>query len=415
MISKKIGKVLGTAIGVMGLMLAVGILEVPAYAEDNLVTSTKLQSTTSAGVTYKDYFVNVNKTMEQNGLKVTLEKVVATKHKLKAVIKIESPKAFDKEKYDNSIVQLLYGENNFGGGGTSSDSIDDKTMIITIEKELREGEFPQKGELRLDVVYPEYKVNIGMDAYVDFSEGFNNVIDKDIEAKISEFNCTLKKFESDILGTTVTYTEPTKEHDDRFINSSLILKAGDKMYKLSSSGSSSDDKETKGTYESKALVYDKIKDQKDMSLIPLNSNVTWAEIRKNHEGNKGKETESKVTTENVSYAKYFDFSDGTKGEITNIERNDNSVKLYCKGASEKASLLMASNMRMYYKFEEDTTNYVHYDGEEYMSFYKDPKEAFGYIVEFTNVEKDKALELSVDSNIKLIDRYKVGKEIQVSK
>ena len=187
------------------------------------------------------------------------------------------------------------------------------------------------------------------------------------------------------------------------------------MYKLRSSGTSSDDKETKGTYESKALVYDKLKDQKDMSLIPLNSNVTWAEIKKIHESNKGKEAESKVTTADVSYAKYFNFSDGTKGEITNIERNDNSVKIYCKGASEKASLLMASNMMMYYKFEEDTKNYVHYDDEEYMSFYKDPKEAVGYIVEFNNVEKDIALELSVDSNIKLIDRYKVGQEIKLSK
>ena len=72
-------------------------------------------------------------------------------------------------------------------------------------------------------------------------------------------------------------------------------------------------------------------------------------------------------------------------------------------------------MMMYYKFEEDTKNYVHYDDEEYMSFYKDPKEAVGYIVEFNNVEKDIALELSVDSNIKLIDRYKVGQEIKLSK
>lgn len=416
MISKKISKVLGTAIGVMGLMLAVGILEVPAYAEDNLeVTSTKVESTTSAGVTYKDYFVNLNKTMEQNGLKVTLEKVVATKHKLKAVIKIESPKSFDKEKHDNSIVQLLYGENNFGGESMSSDYIDDKTIVMTIEKEIREGEFPQSGQLRLDVVYPEYKVNIGMDVSVEFSEGFNNVIDKDIEAKISEFNCTLKKFEADILGTTITYTEPIKDHDDKSVDSSIILKAGDKMYKLSSSGSSSDDKETKGTYESKALVYDKFKDQKDISLIPLNSDITWAEIRKNYEVNKGKETESKVTTDNVSYEKDLNFSDGTKGEITNIQRNDNSVKVYCKGASEKASLLMASNMRMYYEFGEDATNYINYDSENYMSFYKDPKEALGYIVEFNNVEKDKTVELDIDNNIKLIDRYKVGKEIQVSK
>lgn len=91
------------------------------------------------------------------------------------------------------------------------------------------------------------------------------------------------------------------------------------------------------------------------------------------------------------------------------------MKVFCKRASEKARLLMASNMRMYYKFTEDTNNYINYESENYMSFYKDPKEAFGYIVEFDNVEKDKALELDIDNNIKLIDRYKAGQEIKLSK
>lgn len=416
MISKKISKVLGSIIGVMGFMLAVGILEVPAYAEDNLqVISTKIESTTSAGVNYKDYYVNVNKTMEQNGLKVTLEKVLATKHKLKAIVKVESSKAFDKDKHDNSIIQLIYGENNFGGGGMSYDNLDDKTILITIEKDNNEGEFPKKGELRLDVVYPQYKVNIGMDADVDFTGSFDNVIEKDIEEKVSGSDRTLKNLDVDVLGTTLSYTEPSKDNDDRFVDSSIILKAGDKMYKLRSSGSSSDDKETKGTYESNAAVYDKVKDQNNISLMPLSSDITWQEIKKIYEDNKGKEAESKVTVANVEYEKSLNFSDGTIGEIISIERNDNSVKVFCKGASDKASLLMASNMRMYYKFTEDTNNYINYDSENYMSFYKDPKEALGYIVEFDNIEKDKALALDIDSNIKLINRYKAGEEIKLSK
>ena len=51
----------------------------------------------------------------------------------------------------------------------------------------------------------------------------------------------------------------------------------------------------------------------------------------------------------------------------------------------------------------------------FMSFYKDPKEALGYILEFNNVEKDKAVDLYWDTIIKQIDRYKVGDEIQISK
>ena len=217
------------------------------------------------------------------------------------------------------------------------------------------------------------------------------------------------------MGTTITYSGPRKDHDDRFVDSSMILKAGNKMYKLRSSGSSSDDKETKGTYESKAATYDRLKDQKDISIMPLSCDITWDEMRKIYKDNNGKEDVNKETINNVSYVKSFEFSDGSKGEISNIERNDNSVKVYCKGNSEKESLLMASSMNLYYKFVEGQVYFSNYQGDNYMSFYKDPNDALGYVVEFDNLEKDKALELDFEHDIKQIDRYKVGNEIQVSK
>ncbi|OOM78370.1 hypothetical protein CLPUN_19790 [Clostridium puniceum] len=416
MINKKISKVLGPILGVMGFMLAIGVLEVPAFADNNVQASSKYaESVHSATVIYKDYSINVNKSIEQNGLKVTLEKAVATKHKLKVVVKVESNQPFDKTKNNNSIVQVLYGENNFGGGGTSNDYLDDKTLLMTIEQDNDEEEFPQKGELRLDVVFPNYKVNIGMDASVDFSDSFKNIIEKDISTKISESDCTLNKLESDVLGTAIAYSEPRKDYDNRLVDSSMILKAGDRMYKLRSSSSHSDAKGTKGTYESKAATYDRLKDKKDISIIPLGCDITWTEIRKTHKDNNGKKDANKEMVNNVNCEKYFNFSDGSKGEISNIERNDNSVKVYCKGNSEKASLLMASNIRMYYQFVEGKVNYINYESDKNMSFYKDPNDALGYVVEFDNVEKDKALELGFDNNIKQIDRYKVGKEIQVSK
>jgi hypothetical protein len=72
-------------------------------------------------------------------------------------------------------------------------------------------------------------------------------------------------------------------------------------------------------------------------------------------------------------------------------------------------------MRMYYQFVEGKVNYINYESDKHMSFYKDPKDALGYVVVFDNVEKDKALEIGLENNIKQIDRYKLGKEIQVSK
>lgn len=415
MINKKISKVLGPILGVMGFMLAIGVFEVPVLADDKVqATSTYIESTPSAAVTYKDYSINVNKSVEQNGLKITLENVVATKHKLKAIVKVESNKPFDQTENDNSIFQLLYGENPFGGQGMSSNYIDDKTLLMTLEQDNDIKEFPQKGEIRLDVVFPSHKVNIGMDVSVDLSESFKYELEKDVNAKISKSDCTINKLESDILGTKITYSEPLKGYDNRFMDSSIVLKAGNKMYRLRPSGSSSDGEGIKGTYESKAATYDKLKDQKDISIIPLACDITWDEIEKTYKYNNEKEDIKKETINNVSYVKSFDFSDGNKGEIYNIERNDNSVKVYCNGTSEKASLLMASSMNMYYQFVEGQVNSFNYNSDDYMSFYKNPNDELGYVVEFDNLEKDKGLELYFSDNIKLIDRYKVGDEIKIS-
>ncbi|MBV7272114.1 DUF4179 domain-containing protein [Clostridium sp. PL3] len=417
MINKKVSKLLGPVLGVMSFMLTMGTLEMSALADSNVqAASTYVNSTTSAASAYKDYSVNINKSVTQNGLKVTLEKAVVTKHKLNAVIKVESDQPFDKTKFnENCIFQLLYGETHRRGEGMSIEYPDDKTQLITIDKNTDDEEFPESGDLRLDVVFPTYKVNIGMDANADFSESFKNIIEKDLSTKIPGSDSTLNKLESDVLGTTVTYTEPQKDYNDGYMNSSIILKVGDKMYKLRSSGSSSDGKETKGTYESKAVTYDTLKDEKNISIIPLTCNITWEEFRKAHENDNKKEDTNKETTNNVSYLKSFDFSDGSKGSIYNIERNDNTVKVYCKGSSEKASLLMASNMSLYCKFIEGQVDYSNYDSDKYMSFYKDPNVALGYIVEFNNVEKDKALELVSRDDIGQIDRYNLGSEIQISK
>ena len=100
--------------------------------------------------------------------------------------------------------------------------------------------------------------------------------------------------------------------------------------------------------------------------------------------------------------------------------NDNSIKVYCKGTSEKESLLIASNIYMNYHIDHveegkfDMSNY--YDGNNDISFYKDSKDALGYVVEFNNVQKDKAVELRIMNNIiSQIDKFKVGDEIQISK
>lgn len=430
MVNKKISKLLGPVAGIMGFMLTVGVLEVPVLADDN-VRATTAQATTSSAVSAKltndnDSLININKSAEQNGVKVTIEKAIATKHRLKAIVKVENQQPFDKNKRRNSIINLTYGDNNHHGQGTSYDYLDDKTMLITIEQESRDKEeYPEKGDLRLDVVFPKYKVNIGIDADVDFSQSFKNTIEKDISVKIPKYDFTLNKLESDDMGTRITYTEREIDYSKgekdftQLAYSAFILKVGDKMYQISPGGSSSSEEGLiKGTYEADAVTYDRIKDEKDISIIPVTCDISWDEIKDIYKDNNDKEkgNTDKVTTNNVSYVKDFEFSDGSKGEIYNIERNDNTVKVYCRGNSEKESLLMASNMLMYYDVEKDKENYSRrYNSSSNMTFYKDSNDDLGYVVEFSNVEKGKTEEVTFDNIIKEIDRYKVEDEIKITK
>ena len=423
MVNKKLSRSLGPVLGVMGFILAIGVMESPVLADDNVeVNSAYTNSTTAAAVMYKDYSININKSQTQNGIRVTVDKAIATEHKLKVTLKLESEKSLEKIQHDNSIFMLSYGDNdNERYTSQNTEQINDKTMLLTLEKDNYEGEYPEKGEIRVDVVLSNYKVNIGMDIPVDFTESFNNIIKKDISGKIPEFNYTLNKMESDLTGTRITYDKPKRDDDtedtsNSLFNSVIILKAGDKMYKTESNGDyMGKDEVISGNYEVKSLTYNKVNDENNISILPVICNISDKELDEIYsKDNKKQESINKETTNNVSYEKTIDFTDGTKGEIYNIERNDNSIKVYCKGDSEKESILMASSIYANYQYIKEEKYHDFYKAFN-MSFYKDPKEAFGYILELDNVKKDKVVELSFDTLIKYVDRYKIEDEIKLAK
>lgn len=421
MINKKINRLLSS---ILGVVLTVGVMEMPAMAVDRGEVRSNYNVAENI-----NYTVNKDNSVEVNGLKIRINKIVASKHKLKVTVLVTSEKAFNEKDSNNTIVQLSYGENNHKTEGISYEKIDEKTLKISIERSTEEEEIPEKGELRVDLVMPKYKVNVGIDAKVDFTEAFENVIEKDLSIKMTEFNYTLKKVESSILGTTIEYSQPEKdvsEMKNDFINlpySSMILKVGDKMYQLKSSGSASSSEEgiMNGSFEAEAATYDRVKEQKNMSIIPVACSMNWADLRKIYDENQSKEYNktrdaNKITTANVNYLKTFKFSDGTNGEIYNVVRNDNSLKVYCKGSSEIESLLMASNMFMYYSKEDDKLVHLGIFGDgSNLSFYKDPKESLGYVVEFNNVDKDKVVEVDFENMISQINKFKIGNEVEISK
>ncbi|SQB12357.1 Uncharacterised protein [Clostridium beijerinckii] len=108
---------------------------------------------------------------------MTVNSALSTKHNLKVTLKIEGitdPKAIE---HNNSLFEVSYGDKDYGFNSTSSRQYaDDKTMFLTLEKTNYEGEYPESGNLRVDVVLSNYKVNIGMDIPVDFTNSINKVI-----------------------------------------------------------------------------------------------------------------------------------------------------------------------------------------------------------------------------------------------
>ena len=424
MINKKLSKTLGPVLGLMGFILAIGALDSPVLAADIDTTTTQASvayTGNTASTQPKDYSININKSVTQNGVKVTVDKAIATKHKLKVTIKIEGDKALEDFNHNNSIFTVTYGDNDSGFENSShAQLLNAKTMLLTLEKDNYRGVYSEKGAMRVDVALSNYKVNIGMDIPVDFSSSFENYITKNISGKIPQLDYTLNSLEADVMGTTISYTEPKHDeyydgdNNDTLWNSKILLKVGDKMYQTDSNGSySGDDNTIIGNYVSTLPTYDIIKNEKNISIVPIFSNISIDDLDNlNLHDDISKQNTTKDILNNISYEKSFSFSDGSKGEIYNIERNDNIIKVACKGQSEIESLLMASNLNVHYEYVKGQKNNTFYNNKD-ICIYKDPKDSLGYIVEFYNVQKDKETKLNLDPMIKQVNMYKLGDEIKL--
>ena len=402
---KKIVKLLGPVAGIMSFMLLTGVFTTSAFADQVSTSSTAITQNST-----KDYKKIINKSVEQNGVKVTLLDVVATKHKIKANIKLECSKGLQDEKKNGLFVQGIYNMQESWGGGQGTSNIDDNTLIVEIEDECEDNsEYKSNGDYRLDIVVPYYKVNIGMNIPVDFTSEFAKVKENEVSIYVKDLDVNIKKVESDILGTNIYYTQKSQNYsnsdfDNEVHDPIVLLKVGDKIYVANSYGganwgSYNEDNDLEyRTYYSKDATYDKVTTTDAISIIPISNDITYNESNKFYDEKykDGYEVneEDYTTEQSVSFVKEFDFSDKSKGEIYKIERDNDIVKLYCKGNSKEKSLLMASTMDIYPKYDENEQYY--YDEDYYKTIYKDKNDDNGYVVEFTNVDKDRNMIVGIE-------------------
>ena len=203
-----------------------------------------------------------------------------------------------------------------------------------------------------DIVVPYYKVNVGMDIPLDFTNEFAKVKENEVSIYVKDLDINIKKVESDILGTNIYYTQKAIDYSNNAIDnevrdSIVLVKVEDKMYVADNYGGvdwsddNEDDNIDYGTFYSKDATYDKVTTSDEISIIPISSDLTYNESNKFYD-EKYKDgyeinEEDYTTDQNVSFIKEFDFSDKTKGEIYKIERDNDIVKVYCKGTSKEKS------------------------------------------------------------------------------
>lgn len=405
--SKKISRILAPISGIMSFMLVMGVMATPASAKE-----TKTENAIVAESDKTDYATYVNGVCEKNGFKVTLNKVTASKDKMNVTASIEFPNEIGEDDMKNAIYSLTVKNVKCDSDWGRDRKVDGRKIEINYEVISGE-EFPDKVELRFDVIIPKYNLNAWVNQSVELNKHTDKVIEKDISVRNEKSRVTYEKFNCDILGSSL-YTKKDEydeniDYDDLYSDheSKMLIKCDDKLYVFDDRSYYFNDQHNTEVNICKSLTYDDIKNAEKISLIPLTFTMKNKDVEKLYENDHFRESKEE-TTDNVTYEKEFKFADGKNGEISKIERTENSVKVYCSSDSEKKSLLMAVGLYGWYSCDDDSF------GEAGKTIYKNPDDADGYIVEFSDVNKNAVLNLNNDDYILGQSSYfELGQAIEI--
>lgn len=345
---------------------------------------------------YQDYTNYIGKSVEDKGYKFTVDNMVGTKDRLVIGIKIESNNPLPKN-CKNDFMCLATPNGTRGGGASSYKSyfLNDKTLILLLETKS-EVEYSKFGDININIHNikigeADYNVNkdhiaeelnVNFNFKVDFSRAFANSSEIKVD-KSFDINGSKKRInsiESNILGTILkgkvdNYNKAYDySKDNIFI---YMLKVDDKIYTESSSSTYND----KMSIIFNGATYDKLKNSKEISLIPIRSLYNNNE-RNNKVDNalKNLKLGDMITTNGIEYPDKIYFSDNRVGEFYKVEREKNIIRIYFKGEGEILPLVARTYLDGYYNEEktDENINLEYYDG----TIYKDKNVINGYIKEF---------------------------------
>lgn len=412
MINKNNKKILSLSAGAMSALMFMASVSMPVYAADNKIEYAYNQSALN-----KDSF-NGKYVIEQNGAKLTVTKIEATRNRIEVTMELQSNRT-DLNGFEHDNLDLRVKMNDVeedGGGGGRSDNGNGK-ILIEERIENKDG-FPEKGVIRIDAIDGVLGLNGTLKIPVDFTQDFNDVFNKDINKSINvngtEVN--IERFESNKLETSIITSQSVEgttrsfRHRIHDQNLSFLVNLDGNLY-LSNYPHYSEDKDGReyDNYVADDLTYDKVKNAEKITIRQVSNSMTNEEMDDFYNRDEDRESSDKYMKEQsgVKYPEKIIFSEGAEGDI-NVVRENDKIKVYCSSDSELKSMMMALNL--YGAYADDKTYYDQLVGR---TIYKDKDNENQYVVQYDDTEKNQKVSFHCDQIISNIDKYSLGEEMEI--
>ncbi|SDP71187.1 DUF4179 domain-containing protein [Clostridium gasigenes] len=395
-------------------IMTLGIISQPAVAQNIPIINSMYQKM-GFSEKYLPVTKYVGESVEENGIKVTVDNIAASERVIRISVKVESENEIFKNP--SSLIHMIGSVNGISvGSGGSAYNIDKKKYVEVIELSSIEG-FPSAGTVKLNMFSETYKINQSIELNVDFTDSYKNNIKKEVTMESNNGEYKVVELEGTSLGTFLKVENCKIEGGDG--SKGILLKIDDKIYR---NGSFSSDGEI-AYLSCPDVVYDDIKNAKNISAIEYKNedgavvfgggvkstlvNSEWVSVptmteEETEVKNKlfvehmekeriAKESSPKKIKDNVEYISELISQDGNKVNITNVERKDGKIKIYIDG-DERNDILRVANDT--FICDDNNKNY------QFPELIRENRE--GYIIEFEDSIEGK---VKVDMKDMLINKH----------
>lgn len=286
----------------------------------------------------------IGKTYEENGVKVTLENLIVTKHIIKVALKVEYADKWAKAKRPSVFLGYKINDKIFNTGffGGSKD-IDENTELRVLNFPQIDKEFPSKLDFKIEATSDAFNRPLVWNIKEDFSKNFEEDIEKQVTMS-KDIGVNINHIEANTFGTIIKsnkWTDPFRSY----------LKIDNRIYPILGGGSSRGD----NFYTFLENVsYNTIKSCKNISIIKynfirkeedeLNKMTKEESIKYCDKVEKQLDSFPKAENQGVIYTKEITFKNGNKAEIYNVERKDGKLRAYIKGDDKKQVFNMLSQL-----------------------------------------------------------------------